>query len=814
MRRILLLVIAVFVTGCTSNVTRSTLSGDYKTLADEGQQTPELLSLPTNELWAYCQSFVKSRVFTPIDGCLNELDKRFEDADNTLLYMVQGWFDTQFIAPGAFGEGMLTELKLEAAMARGNIKNTERLANSLYDLTTTYAYPLAVTDTDYADRYPQIAGYDESGYSNIYRLKHQVLALGTLGLMAARNNQPELASGYARKIAAIDASSTNAAQWRLPQAKALWLGRIYLTLGDFEEAYQASVIEKNAMYEFLDGLTTALDVIGPIMYAAMVDAYGDTDYKTALNFTAEFEPRFVRHQAELETGRLAAAQEGYQAIIDEPKVKGFGTVYWQALYGLGRIADLQSKKSQAIDYYQQAIAVIERQRKSMDTEAGRIGFVNDKQAVYGDLVSLLVKEQRFSDAYDYVERAKARALVDLLATKQRFGSQLPPATEQALTSLQSIERQALENDGGITNEATRGIAVQLKAIKQTTPQLASLLTVAPPSLPSIQRRLGKQETLLLYFFSQGRQPELFTFVVTASSLAVHSQPMPALKETITALRDAINQGTSTAWQQEAVQLYNHLIAPVNDKLSTARTLTIVPHGVLHYLPFNILTAYDNRLLSEQFSLRLLPAASVLQFVDEKVAGEQLLALANPNLNAPELDLPGAQREARQISALWPQSQVFSRAQASESLLKQQSANFQIIHLASHGVFNPDAPLQSRLFLAADAANDGLLTVPEIYDLNLNANLVVLSACETGLGDISAGDDVVGLNRGFLFAGANGIVSSLWQVPDEATTYLISRFYTYLQSETPSSALAAAQQDTRAVYPHPFYWAAFQLTGGQ
>ena len=130
------------------------------------------------------------------------------------------------------------------------------------------------------------------------------------------------------------------------------------------------------------------------------------------------------------------------------------------------------------------------------------------------------------------------------------------------------------------------------------------------------------------------------------------------------------------------------------------------------------------------------------------------------------------------------------------------------------MFNPDAPLQSRLFLAADAANDGMLTVPEIYDLNLDANLVVLSACETGLGDISAGDDLVGLNRGFLFAGANGIVSSLWQVPDEATSYLMSRFYTYLQSEAPSSALAAAQQDTRALYPHPFYWAAFQLTGGQ
>lgn len=813
MRYVLIFISIWLIAGCTSKVTRSTLSGDFNTLAEQGQQQPDLLSLPTNELWAYCQSFVKSHVFTPVDDCFTEIDQRFAAADNTLLYLVQGWFDTQFIAPGAYGQGMITELRLEAAMARGNTKSASDLAKSLYNLTTTYAYPMSVTTTDYPDRYPALAGYDESGYGNIYRLKHKVLALGTLGLLAARQGNIQAANDYADEIAMIDASSTNAAQWRLPQAKALWLGRIYITLGDYERAYQASVIEKNSLYELLDGLSTALDIIGPFMYAAMVDAYGDTDYKTALNFTYEFEPRFIRHQAELETGRLNDAKRGYEAIISEPKVKGFGTVYWQALHGLGRIAHIQGNTEQAFDFYEQAISVIERQRKSVDSEAGRIGFVNDKQQAYADMIALLISQGREQQAFLYAERAKARALVDLLASKSSFKAQQDTGVTAALQQFETLDKQSFSREDGLGSEATRGIILHRKLIEQQAPALAALVTVNEPSLAGIQARLAPRETMLVYYYGPGSSNAmLYTFVITRDDISSYSQPLSSLASAVSALRRAISDGTGEQWKVPSRQLYEQLIAPVADRMNDVEKLTIVPHGSLHYLPFSTLLTKSDALLNEQFFIRLLPSASVLEYLSEGLPGSQLLTLANPDLNQPELDLPGAQQEATEIARLWPNGQTYLRQQASETLLKSQAGSYPYIHLASHGSFDTNNPLQSRLYLAADAQNDGLLTVPEIYDLTLQARLVVLSACETGIGDISRGDDVIGLNRGFLFAGAAGIVSSLWQVPDESTTYLMTRFYHHLQATAPDEALAAAQRDARARYPHPYHWAAFQLTG--
>ncbi|MEC8228859.1 MAG: CHAT domain-containing protein, partial [Pseudomonadota bacterium] len=130
-----------------------------------------------------------------------------------------------------------------------------------------------------------------------------------------------------------------------------------------------------------------------------------------------------------------------------------------------------------------------------------------------------------------------------------------------------------------------------------------------------------------------------------------------------------------------------------------------------------------------------------------------------------------------------------------------------------GEFNPEEPLSSRLLLVGDESNDGSLTVGELYDLELNSELVTLSACQTGLGDVQSGDDVIGLTRGFLFAGAANIVASLWMVDDEATARLMVNLYNNLQSQDKQQSLRNAQLSVKNNYQaHPYYWAAFQLTG--
>ena len=190
----------------------------------------------------------------------------------------------------------------------------------------------------------------------------------------------------------------------------------------------------------------------------------------------------------------------------------------------------------------------------------------------------------------------------------------------------------------------------------------------------------------------------------------------------------------------------------------------------------------------------------------------MLAFGNPDLGDPQLDLKYAQAEAQNVAKVMPNSKALVRREASESAFKRYGEGFKYLHIASHGTFNADSPLSSALLLAKDAENDGTLTVGELYSMRLNADLVTLSACETGLGKIANGDDVVGLTRGFLYAGSRSIVASLWKVDDEATAYLMTRFYQSLKGTSKREALRLAQIETRKKYPHPYYWAAFQLTG--
>ncbi len=153
-----------------------------------------------------------------------------------------------------------------------------------------------------------------------------------------------------------------------------------------------------------------------------------------------------------------------------------------------------------------------------------------------------------------------------------------------------------------------------------------------------------------------------------------------------------------------------------------------------------------------------------------------------------------------------------RKEATEAALRAYGSRYAYIHFATHGLFNPQAPLKSALFLSPDTQSDGMLTVDKLYSLPLNANLITLSACETGLSQIANGDVLVGLARGFLYAGAGAIVSSLWKVDDLSTSYLMTRFYTAMEKTDTGEALRTAQLETRKKYPHPYHWAAFQLTG--
>ncbi len=177
-----------------------------------------------------------------------------------------------------------------------------------------------------------------------------------------------------------------------------------------------------------------------------------------------------------------------------------------------------------------------------------------------------------------------------------------------------------------------------------------------------------------------------------------------------------------------------------------------------------------------------------------------------------MDLPNAQTEAVKVAAMFPDSRALLRADASKSAVKELGSGFSMLHFATHGRFDAQKPLRSGLYLAKGSESDGVLTVSDLYSLRWDVDLVTLSACETGLGKVSNGDDVIGLTRGFLYAGARSIVASLWEVDDAATAQLMESFYRNLASHDKREALRLAQIETRKQFPQPWYWAAFNIVG--
>lgn len=320
--------------------------------------------------------------------------------------------------------------------------------------------------------------------------------------------------------------------------------------------------------------------------------------------------------------------------------------------------------------------------------------------------------------------------------------------------------------------------------------------------------MAADEALVSFFRTQH---DLFALVLDGDRTAGVRIDPTGLEEEISRFRSQMDQGDPKA-TDTARRLHARLIAPVLPYVR-GKALVFAPHGPLHYLPFAAL--HDGRqYLVEQARIRVVPSASALTVIPatRSSAAGTMLAIGNPDLEDPKLDLPYAEREALRIASRFPGSTVLTRKAATKEEVLRLAPSYARLHFAVHGKFRPEAPLSSGLVLARAAATHGEVRVSDIYDLSLDADLVTLSACETALGRVANGDDIIGLTRGFMYAGARSIVASLWQVDDESTEHLMLAFYRNLASHGKGEALRMAQLETLKRYPSPHHWAAFQSIG--
>jgi len=716
----------------------------------------------TATLAPLCLAYSKLKRYEKLFACLHQLEKRV-DAGDTVIVTDRGDISNSDGTPFA------NMLRAEALIETGEyLKAAEEGKRALDRVQDRLGYGIWMPQT--------------------YRLS----ILGTVGLAYALAGDKTNAAVYVKRLEDFPIPFIGSKMSRPLRDNGL--AKIHMALGEFSKALEYTKDE-------ISGFGMQLSNI--------FWGYSGNDARE----TYLVLPRLLtRGKCLLETGNVAEARLALDAVLKHPRIADFGELHWIALFERGRIFEDEKNTQDAVRSYRKAVDVIEQQRASINTEASKIGFVGDKQAVYQRLVAALLTDGNAVTAFEYVERAKARALVDMLAGKQDFAVHTANAGEvrTLLARVNTAEAEGRAQDASAETTRHRSLAIQTRQrLQQQAPELSSLVSVSSVTVQEIQGKLPTDEVLVEYY-AEGK--ELYVFVLSKVGLQGIKLDGEGLTVDVQHFRQALEDIRSARYQELAGKLYDRLVRPLEGSL-TQRNLLIVAHGPLHYLPFNAL--HDgNGYLIERRSIRQLPSASVLKYlkgVKSQTAGT-LLAFGNPDLGDPQLDLKYAQAEAMNVAKVLPNSKALVRREASESAFKRYSAGFRYLHIASHGTFHADSPLSSALLLAKDNTNDGTLTVGELYSMRLNADLVTLSACETGLGKIANGDDVVGLTRGFLYAGSRSIVASLWKVDDEATAYLMTRFYGALKGTSKREALRLAQIETRKKYPHPYYWAAFQLTG--
>lgn len=588
--------------------------------------------------------------------------------------------------------------------------------------------------------------------------------------------------------------------------------------------------------------------------------------------------------AYLKKKELSEAEASLTKSIDVLRKVGQPDLLWPALYKKGQLYLDLGNTAESLQLMKEAVDLIEKVRGEVRLPEQKWAFLENKLDVYEDLIGLLVSNQNIPEAFQYVQRSKARAFLDLLSEahidpqanlnleqheeKKKLLAQLTNVNQEIReeyekdelnpTKVQQLEKRRNELDQGYVN--------LLLEIRTENPRYAGLQYTQPLQLIQAQTLTDDQTVLIDYFI--GKRNSLI-FVITSTASQVFT--LPDQQKLNTQVREYLEtlQNPEPIWETSnrsysryvklAGVLYNELLKPAEALLKGKRRIVIAPDGALNYVPFeSLLTANTGTpkidfsklsYLALDYDIQYIPSISVLAVMTQNVLGvggvhrKELIAFADPLAASPTTtgrhplaasdktfrdwstslpELPYARAEVEEISKLYPKDavKVLVGKEASEANVKELKLDeYRIVHFASHGLIDEDHPQFSALVLNGSEAaggEDGFLTMREVFELKLNADLVVLSACKSGLGQQIRGEGVAGLSRAFFCAGTSSVLVSLWNVYDRSTAHFMTAFYKGLQQDGYNKAAAVREARLKMIrsknYSHPYYWAPFILVG--
>jgi CHAT domain-containing protein len=542
----------------------------------------------------------------------------------------------------------------------------------------------------------------------------------------------------------------------------------------------------------------------------------------------------LKGQALLAMGDFKAAVDAATSALQIAQRFNVPSLRYTSHLLLGQISNAQHRTMRATRHYQAASATVERIQRGL-TITLRPEFLEDKGEASRNLIALYLQNGQAECAFNTLEYAKSQALLNYLANREQFrwasdGNRHIQRMIEELNNLRAEHEwfyrlaheppRDLERLSAISPEqALAEVAVRERRIRSITEQLylhssdnhqAQRVEIA--SLLEIQRTLSG-DTLMVEFYDDGSS--IRAFILDGVTLKVQTLPIntETLNQLLAQLKGNIAAALTidpySAVARNLVQLvrrilkrlHSMLIEPLMLHRYNPRKLVIVPYGVLHYLPFHIL--FDgSEYLIQNYEIVVLPAAGLAtQPAPKRNTGALILA------NSWEGRLPHTLAEAQMVQRLFGGTLYAGEAAKSVAL---QAAPIQILHIATHGEHRLDQPDLSYLQLA-----DGQLYADDSLQQDMSYELVTLSACETGRAHVAASDELIGLGRGFLYAGAGALLVSLWQVADISSLYFMERMYKALRAGTSkAAAVRDAQQSLLAEEPwqHPAFWGAFQLIG--
>jgi CHAT domain-containing protein len=551
---------------------------------------------------------------------------------------------------------------------------------------------------------------------------------------------------------------------------------------------------------------------------------GGRELGAIVNQALRYKVEFLKSNMKIDDKKLRI----YERFIEKARHMGVMEVVWRMCYVVGEALLRQNEKQKAIKYFALAIDTIELTRAKLREDTIKKLFASSVQDVYEQIINILFELGRYEKSFDYVERSRARAFLDMLAGRsikakkdvdpqllkeeKRIQQELEQL-KRALTSSKAEKRKSLYREYLMLLKKRKDI---LERIKDQSLQYVSTVAVTTVPREKILSALGT-DTAILSYLVEKRRVLIFLLKGQEGIVGIKKDiPIEELKELVSDYRDAIASQQDLFAIQVGERITDILINPVMNRIRDVRKLIIIPSRFLHYLPFNSLPVSKDEYLIEKYTISLLPSASSLFFMSKGVTTgmDSIFAIGNPWRPEKEMALEFAQKEVKGISAYFKKSTILIGKQAKESYVKTAKlTGISVIHIAAHGRYNTTHPLKSAILLTGGDGEDGNLETFEIFSLNMNPMVVVLSACQSGLGTVIRGEEVEGLNRAFLYAGAGGVVASLWRVSDESTCSLMNYFYKALQSRPSAEALREAQLKLMKEYPSPYFWSAFYLTGG-